>query len=1098
METVTAKVNSPVYSVIKRDRVTVQPYAREKIIAAVEQAWRELGTTPDLATINKVADTVSERVEVLAKLDNGTIDVEHIQDLVEMALMSNGHFDVAKCYIIYRSKRHEVRKVRLHPDPKAISDYIHPSKYGKYIEELKRRELFEETADRSMNMHLRKFASLFEKDPKLEEDIKWAFGKVKNKEVLPSGRSSQFAGKAIEVNNCRSFNCSATLIDRPKAFSEILFMLLCGCGVGYSVQFEHIEKLPIIKEVDKKLVRHHIIADTVEGWADALDALITAHIRGYYVEFSYHRIRDAGEPLKTSGGVAPGHAGLKIALERIRVILSEAAGRRLRPIEVSDIVMHSADAVLSGGVRRSSCIALFSLEDGEMMNSKGTSDWFTKHPWRANANISVALKRDEVKKKSFKRIFNMTKMYGEPGFIFVNSPESSYNPCQPDFATVLTPEGIRTFADITIGSTIWSGKRWTKVVRKLATGIKPIYSFHTRAGSFIGTENHRVVSDGEKIEVGQADSIDISVGGAEGGELGPRDIIDGLVLGDGSVHHASNDLVYLCVGKNDQDYLTSEIKDLLLKSRPGLHDGAWEIETTIKHSEIPLTYLRKIPDRFRFGNEKTVRGFLRGLYTANGSICGDRITLKASSLDVILGTQEMLSSIGIPSYYTTNKSHAVKFVNGEYECRESYDLNITGTRSKFRKLIGFIQTDKITRMNEVCDKIKQNGRAKTTFEIVSRNHLGDEPVYDITVDDDDHTYWTGGLLVSNCGEVNLNPVLTITPEIMEMIKIRETKGKWHPKVKLGDKFTGFQVCNLVELNAAKFTNLNDFLEAAKAGAIIATLQASYTEMEYLGWVSELINEREALIGVGMTGIMDSPDIALNPEYQRKVSTKVVEWNKEYAKRIGIKQSARSVVVKPSGTASLVLGSVASGIHPHHARRYIRRVTANALEPVFLYFKSINPQMCQKKNNGDWVIEFPVEAPDGAKVKADYGAIDFLEIVRSTQQNWVLPGTGLPESSPGYNNNVSNTVVVKENEWDAVAEYLWEKKEEFTCVSFLPDIADKLYSFAPLEEIKTEADEAKWNYLLKSYKPVDYSKMTEDGDNTKHVADPACLGGACAV
>lgn len=334
----------------------------------------------------------------------------------------------------------------------------------------------------------------------------------------------------------------------------------------------------------------------------------------------------------------------------------------------------------------------------------------------------------------------------------------SPNPCQPAWATVITENGLSRIGDIKLGDKIWSGKHWTTVINKVHTGRKPVYEFVTRAGSFIGTENHRIVSDGQKIEVGQADHIDTTQCGAFK-YLGPTQveyIMDGLVFGDGTVHKASNDLVILCIGQDDQDYFESEISPLILEHRPGIKPGSYEINTRILASELPKTYERSIPSRYRFTDPQNVASFLRGLYSANGSVVANRVTLKASSLTVIKQTQELLSMLGIKSYYTTNKSHNVEFSNGIYECRESYDLNISTDREKFALLIGFIQKYKNTKLADVIEKVSP-AKPKITYEIVDKVYLGEEDVFDITVDHDCHTYWTGGLLVSNCGEIPLPP-----------------------------------------------------------------------------------------------------------------------------------------------------------------------------------------------------------------------------------------------------------------------------------------------------------------------------------------------------
>ncbi len=363
------------------------------------------------------------------------------------------------------------------------------------------------------------------------------------------------------------------------------------------------------------------------------------------------------------------------------------------------------------------------------------------------------------------RIVSAAHICGDPGLQFrdtINAwhtspsggPIVGSNPCQPDFATVLTPDGVRTFADISEGSTIWSGKRWTKVLKKWMTGVKKVVAHQTTAGVFVGTGDHKVISEGVRVRAEDAITIDAAQGPLAGSSLAQWDaavVMDGWVLGDGSVHKASNDLVYLCIGANDGD-IHAALPTRILKHRPGLQDSAWEVETTISAEELPMTYARRIPARFRFSTPLIMRSFLRGLYSANGSVVRDRITLKAASFDVIQTVQEMLSALGIPSYFTSNKGKAVTFSNGTYQCRDSYDLNITRGRRAFAELIGFVQQYKTEKLNAMCASVAPSNRVKTSFTVNSRTDLGDFPVYDITVEDEDHTYWTGGLLVSNCAE----------------------------------------------------------------------------------------------------------------------------------------------------------------------------------------------------------------------------------------------------------------------------------------------------------------------------------------------------------
>lgn len=357
----------------------------------------------------------------------------------------------------------------------------------------------------------------------------------------------------------------------------------------------------------------------------------------------------------------------------------------------------------------------------------------------------------------------------EPGILFETamhnySPDGVYrlfrmistNPCQPAWATVLTPNGVKTIGDIIIGDKIWSSEGWTTVVNKWSTGVKDVHEYRTTAGSFYGTNTHRVVQKGLKVEARNAESIDVLSGIVCNKDytLSPQDILDGLVLGDGSVHKASNNLVYLCIGQNDTDYFNSEIKSLIGKHRKALKDYAYEIQTTIQACELPKTYDREVPDRFFNGDYVKVLGFLRGIYSANGSVVNQRVTLKTSSAKLRDQIQIMLSSVGIRSYYTTNKPNKVTFSNGEYECKESYDVNISTDRELFYHTIGFLQTYKMEKLSKIMENIKQYDK---TANIVSDTIISTEEVFDITVDNKSHTYWTGGLNVSNCGEIPMGP-----------------------------------------------------------------------------------------------------------------------------------------------------------------------------------------------------------------------------------------------------------------------------------------------------------------------------------------------------
>lgn len=927
---------------------------------------------------------------------------------------------------------------------KNLQDYTVVSKYSRYLPELRRREVWDEAVKRMEDMHISVY-------PALEEEIRWAFSFVYEKMLLGSQRALQFGGDAILRSNLRIYNCLYSQFDRVRFLQEAFFSLLCGSGVGFSVQKHHVAKLPDLYQTSQDEVVTYVIPDSIEGWSDAVGVLVSSFMPGpfpeyanKYVEFDYSSIRPAGSPLSHGCGKAPGPSGLKLALENIRVLLKRQSSlsKRLRPIDCYDMTMYVADAVLSGGVRRSSSICIFSLDDEEMMNAK-TGNWYDEeeNPQRSNSNNSALLLRGKVTFEQFCQLVDTAKNGGgEPGFLWADNLEAGFNPCQPGWATVLTPNGIRTFDDIDIGSTIWSEDGWVKVTAKQATGRKEVWRAATTSGVFYGTDTHRVVSSGTKVELKDAETIDQLVGQPatfQPAKLRQQAIIDGLVLGDGSVHKASGNLVGLHIGKDDSCYFHSEIANFIGRYRPGISDTFYEVYTTITAGELPKTYERRIPARFMFGSPTLLATFLKGLYSANGSICGGRVTLKTASPLLAEDVVVALSSLGIPAYITTNKPTTVKFSNGTYLCKESYDVNITRGAAQFARQIGFIHPDKIERMEEILGK-KQPSKGKSTYDITSYDSVGYYDVYDITVDGPSHTYWTGGVNVSNCAEIGLYAYDE-------------------------DGNSGFQGCNLVEINGSTIDSLDKFLRVAKAAAIIGTLQAGYTKFPYLGEVTERIFRKEALLGVSITGIMDSPDVILNSEHLKQAVEIIRKTNQEIAEKIGINPAARLTTVKPSGTTSLVLGT-ASGIHPHHAKRYLRRVQANKMEAPLKYFKKFNPLATEQSfwAETDEVISFCIEVPDGSKLKNQLSAVQLLENVKLMKEHWVDNGKN-PElcTQPWLSHNVSNTISIRNDaEWEEVKRYIFDNQQHFAGITLTSSDIDKDYAQAPLCAVYTANEIAK--------------------------------------
>jgi ribonucleoside-triphosphate reductase len=631
-------------------------------------------------------------------------------------------------------------------------------------------------------------------------------------------------------------------------FQECFWLLLCGSGTGFSVQKHHVDKLPKLEHNPPEGEGlKYTIEDSIEGWADALGVLLSSYFsdpipefemyKNSYVVFDYSNIRPKGSVLSSGVGKAPGFEPLANGLEKIRTLLDRCISngqKKLRPIDAYDIIMHSSDAVLSGGVRRSASLALFSHDDEEMAKAK-TGNWFIDNPQRARSNNSALLLKDSTTLEEFEKLMQSVKEFGEPGFIWSDSTEMTFNPC---------------------------------------------------------------------VEV-----------------------------------------------------------------------GMWPID--------------------------------------------------------------------------------------------------------------------------------------------------------------------------------------------------ETTGK-----------SGWQGCNLSTINCSSIEDEGDFYDRCKAAAIIGTLQAGFTKLEYLGQTSCNIFAREALLGVSLTGIMEKHELVLTEKVLKNGAKIAVETNKAIAELIGINQAARVTCLKPEGTSSSMLGT-SSGIHPHHAKRYIRHVQANVLEAPLQHFKNYNPQACEKSswsaNDTDEVIKFPIEVPDGAKLKNQLPAVEMLSIVKETQKNWVYSGKNKKLCTQEYlSHNVSNTVTVKPDEWDDVTKYIYNHRKYFAGISLIPQSGDKDYPQAPFttvytsrEIVKEYGDAALWcsglielglnafsnnlwsacdyvsmnqakendskdkllfvtkmknfagkyfdgdikrlTYCMKdvynwkiycdlfnSFKKVDYTQLSETEDNTTGIEEISCAGGACLI
>jgi len=309
---------------------------------------------------------------------------------------------------------------------KILSDITVYMKYAKFLPEKERRETWEELVTRNKEMHQKKY-------PQLKEEIEEVYQMVYNKKILPSMRSLQFGGRPIEISPNRVYNCAYLPIDHIDAFSETMFLLLGGTGVGYSVQKHHVEKLPEIQKPNSNRTRRYLIGDSIEGWADAIKVLMKSYfgVNSSTPIFDYSDIRPKGALLVTSGGKAPGPQPLKDCIHNIKKVLDAKEDRKkLTTLEVHDIVCYIADAVLAGGIRRAALISLFSADDDEMISCKSGA-WWELNAQRGRANNSAVLLRNKITKEFFLDLWKRVELSGagEPGIYFSYDKDWGTNPC---------------------------------------------------------------------------------------------------------------------------------------------------------------------------------------------------------------------------------------------------------------------------------------------------------------------------------------------------------------------------------------------------------------------------------------------------------------------------------------------------------------------------------------------------------------------------------------------------------------------------------------------------------------------------------------------
>lgn len=578
------------------------------------------------ASVQRLTERVIDRLEI----KDGLLPVDKVQDAIEAELIASGFANEAKGFIRYRMERDAMRERRGSADVAAFAESIVASKYTRWMPEEGRRETWDDAVDRMMDMHVEFWterlsnsaATIHESLRKVLDWIEECRTAVKDRKVVGSMRALQMGGSKILKHNDSMYNCTFTHLSSFEQLQKAFFRLLCGSGVGYSVQWHHVDQLPKLVGVDNGSVNHHTVEDTIEGWADALGVLFQSYTvagKNTYVEFDYSSVRGEGSPLKTTGGTAPGHLGLKKGLEAIRGILNSivAEGGKVRPIHAHDIMCHAASAVLSGGVRRSAMLALFSPNDGEMMMAKSPGHFSPQYPGsvgvnsqREFANNSVALLRSEMKRADFKRVLDLCRQYGEPGFFFTDDLEYGPNPCGEINMLPLT-DGTETIESKNLGDEVRTGFGFCNLTEINGAAVGSEFEFFSacRIAAILGTlqagyTKFRYLGGSVDAEIASRDALlGVSITGIMNN---PEILLDSRVLTDGAaIVKNVNEEVASVLGINTAARLTcvkpsgTASKALGVHGQvvgPGIH-GLWSRRwiqgVTYKRSEPILKHVEK-------------------------------------------------------------------------------------------------------------------------------------------------------------------------------------------------------------------------------------------------------------------------------------------------------------------------------------------------------------------------------------------------------------------------------------------------------------------------------------------------------------------------
>lgn len=934
-----------------------------------------------------------------------------------------------------------------------------------------------------------------------------------NRKVLPSGRTLWLGGTPISrTRESSQFNCSFSNTKSVYDVVDHLWLLLQGCGVGHMAQpgvlngfSKVVETIDVIRstltiddwnngvrgsEVNKeffttddngKLTWTLQVGDSAEAWAKSLGKILAMKRPVDHIVLDFSQIRAGGIRLRGYGWISSGDEQISSAYKAICELMSKRANKLLTRIDILDIENWMGTMLSS---RRSAEIALCPYGDEEWEQfALAKNNYDVDNPQRGQSNNSLVFYQKPSKAELY-GIFSLMQMAGG---------------CLPPWATLLTPTGLRPLADVNVGDKIWSKEGWTTIKNKWSTGVKDVFEYKTTAGTLFATDNHRVVVDenNTKVSVGNADHLMRLSGPTDNNTYGviPEAVVSGLLIGDGVKHHGRAKNCMLYIGKDDEDYFSSEIAPYI--SYVGCkRDNGYVMKTDLNPIYLVPKHKIEVPEDILHAGCDYVASFLRGLFSANGhvSLSSESLMVKLSCTSPVLRDQVilMLGSLGIRSRYVTKKATTRTMTNRyghqcEFKVKTSYEVRITVDVEVFAAKIGFIQHYKQDNLSQLLARKAHSGvnSTKRAFDIRSVDLVSTEEVFDIEVDNESHTFWCNGFDISNSEPGFING------------EAAKKRAPWFAganpcvEILLGDK----SFCNLAEVVLPKFNGDFGGLKRAIYVAGRANYRQTCVNLKD-GILSDSwheLNEFLRLCGVGLTGIVQW-ERSNDAKSFRELRERAESGAYSMADDLGLPRPKNVTCIKPSGTLSRI-SDCTEGVHKPLAKYIFNKIGFSKYDPLVDKLRAANYDVMDHPYDSSAVlVTFPVAYED---VEFDSVEIEGLGTVEVNLESAVSQLERYKMMMTEYvTQNCSNTISYSPDEVPSIVDWLYANWDHYVGVSFLyrndptKTAKDLGYPYLP-QETKTKAE---YDNYVSQLLP-----LSLDNDNSGfEIQSEECAGGMCPV